>query len=184
MDRVIADANQRMSKAVEATERELAAIRTGRASPALLDKVQVDAYDSKMPVNQLATIAVPEPRLITITPWDKNITKNIENALLQSELGLTPSSDGNVIRLQVPPLTEERRQEMVKLVRKVGEDGRVAVRNVRRDAIDKIKRMEQEEHLSEDEVHLGQSEIQEATDKYIEQLDELVEKKAAEVMEV
>lgn len=184
MDKVIADAKQRMAKAVEATEREFATIRTGRASPALLDKLHVEAYDSKMPINQLATIAVPEPRLITITPWDKSIIKNIENAILQSELGLTPNNDGNIIRLQIPPLTEERRKELAKVVRQLGEEGRVGIRNIRRDAIDKIKHMEQEEHLSEDEVHLGENEIQELTDEHIERVDELVESKVEEVMEV
>jgi len=184
MDKVIADAASRMDKAVEATEHEFATIRTGRASPALLDKIQVPAYGSRMPVNQLATIAVPEPRLLTITPWDKSIVKSIENAILQSELGLTPSSDGNIIRLAIPQLTEERRKELAKLVRQVGEEGRVAVRNVRRDAIEKIKRMEEHDHLSEDEVHRGENEIQELTDKHIGRLDELVKKKVAEVMEV
>jgi ribosome recycling factor len=184
MDRVIADAKQRMDGAVQATVREFATIRSGRPTPALLDKVRVEAYGTVMPVNQLATIAVPEPRLITITPWDKSIIRNIENAILQSDIGLTPSSDGNIIRLPVPTLTEERRRELAKLVRQMGEDGKVAIRNVRRDANDRIKRMEDEEHLSEDEVHRGQKEMQELTDEHIEELDKIIEQKVAEIMEV
>ncbi len=184
MDRVIADAKQRMQGAVDATVREFAAVRSGRPTPALLDKVRVDAYGTQMPVNQLATIAVPEPRLITITPWDKSIIKNIENAILQSELGLTPGNDGNIIRLPVPALTEERRTELARLVRQMGEDGKVAVRNVRRDANDRIKRMEDEEHLSEDEVRRGYQEIQELTDGFAEELDRVAEQKVSEIMEL
>ncbi|MFQ5811198.1 MAG: ribosome recycling factor [Armatimonadota bacterium] len=184
MDKVIAEAKERMKSAVEATQREFAGIRSGQATPALLDKVLVDAYESKMPVNQLATISVPEPRLIVVSPWDRKNVPAIERAISTSDIGLTPVVEGSIIRLPVPPLTEERRRELAKQVQKVAEDGRVAVRNVRRDANEKIKRMEKAEHLSEDEVHLGQEEIQELTDTYIEKLDEAAEQKAEEIMEV
>ncbi|MGD8238436.1 MAG: ribosome recycling factor [Armatimonadota bacterium] len=184
MDKVIAEAEERMKGAVEATQREFAGIRSGRVTPALLDKVLVDAYDSKMPVNQLATISVPEPRLMVVSPWDRKNVPAIERAISTSEIGLTPVVEGSIIRLPVPPLTEERRKELAKQVQTVAEDGRVAVRNVRRDANEKIKRMEKAEHLSEDEVHIGQDEIQELTDTYIERLDEAAEQKAEEIMEV
>lgn len=184
MDKVIAEAEERMAAALEATQREFARIRSGRASPALLDKVMADAYDAKMPVNQLATISVPEARLIVVTPWDRKNVPAIERAISTSDIGLTPVVEGSVIRLPVPPLTEERRKELAKHVQKVAEDGRVAVRNVRRDANEKIKRMENEEKLSEDEVRVGQEEIQELTDTHIQQLDEAGEQKVEEIMEV
>ena len=184
MDKLIAEAEERMQNAVEATRREFARIRSGRASPALLDKVLVNAYDTKMPVNQLATISVPEPRLIVVTPWDRKNVPAIERAISTSAIGLTPVVEGSIIRLPVPPLTEERRRELAKQVQKVAEDGRVAVRNVRRDANEGIKRMEKEESLSEDEVRLGQDEIQELTDAHIEELDEAAEQKVEEIMEV
>ncbi len=184
MDKVIAEAEERMAAALEATQREFARIRSGRASPALLDKVMADAYDAKMPVNQLATISVPEARLIVVTPWDRKNVPAIERAISTSDIGLTPVVEGSVIRLPVPPLTEERRKELAKHVQKVAEDGRVAVRNVRRDANEKIKRMENEEKLSEDEVRVGQEEIQELTDTHIQQLDEAAEQKVEEIMEV
>ena len=184
MDKVIAEAKERMQSAVEATRREFARIRSGRATPALLDKVLVDAYGAKMPVNQLATISVPEPRLMVVSPWDRKNVPAIERAISTSDIGLTPVVEGSIIRLPIPPLTEERRKELAKQVQHVAEDGRVAVRNVRRDANERIKRMERDEHLSEDEVHAGQEEIQELTDTYIEELDEAAEQKVQEIMEV
>ena len=184
MDKVIAEAQERMAAAVEATRREFARVRSGRASPALLDKVMVDAYDTKMPVNQLATISVPEARLIVVTPWDRKNVPAIERAISTSDIGLTAVVEGSVIRLPVPPLTEERRKELAKQVQQIAEDGRVAVRNVRRDANEKMKRMEKDEKLSEDEVRIGQEEIQELTDTHIEELDEAAEHKVEEIMEV
>jgi ribosome recycling factor len=179
VDKVIAEAKERMQSAVEATRREFARIRSGRATPALLD-----AYGAKMPVNQLATISVPEPRLMVVSPWDRKNVPAIERAISTSDIGLTPVVEGSIIRLPIPPLTEERRKELAKQVQHVAEDGRVAVRNVRRDANERIKRMERDEHLSEDEVHAGQEEIQELTDTYIEELDEAAEQKVQEIMEV
>jgi len=184
MDKVITEAEERMQGAVEATRREFSRIRSGRATPALLDKVLADAYDAKMPVNQLATISVPEPRLIVVTPWDRKNVPAIERAIMTSDIGLTPVVEGSIIRLPIPPLTEERRKDLAKHAHKVAEDGRVAIRNVRRDANEKIKRMEKAEHISEDEVHVGQTEIQEMTDKYIAELDQAAEQKVEEIMEV
>ena len=184
MDKLIAESRERMDSAVETTQREFARLRSGRATPALLDKIMVDAYDSKMPVNQLATISVPEPRLIVVTPWDRKNVPAIERAISTSDIGLSAVVEGSVIRLPVPPLTEERRRELAKQVQHIAEDGRVAIRNIRRDANERIKRMEKEEHLSEDEVRAGQDEIQELTDEHILALDEAAEQKAEEIMEV
>jgi ribosome recycling factor len=184
MDKLIAESKERMDSAAEATRREFARLRSGRATPALLDKVMVDAYDSKMPVNQLATISVPEPRLIVVTPWDRKNVPAIERAIFTSDIGLSAVVEGSVIRLPVSPLTEERRKELAKQVQHIAEDGRVAIRNVRRDANERIKRMEKDESLSEDEVRAGQDEIQELTDEHILELDQAAEQKAEEIMEV
>lgn len=184
MDKVIAEAEERMKKALEAVEREFATVRTGRATPALLDKVMVEAYGTQMPVNQLATITVPEPRLLVVTPWDKQNVRAIEKAIITSPLGLTPSVDGQVIRISIPTLTEERRAELAKHVRQMCEEGKVAIRNIRRDAIDRIKKMQREEHLSEDEVAMGTEELQDLTTKYTQELDDATELKVTEIMEV
>jgi ribosome recycling factor len=184
VDRVIAEARERMQKAVETVEREFATVRTGRATPALLDKVMAEAYGTQMPVNQLATISVPEPRLIVVTPWDKQNVRPIEKAIITSKLGLTPNVDGQIIRIPIPTLTEERRKELAKQVRELCEEGKVAIRNIRRDAIDRIKKMEQEEHLSEDEVAIGEEELQELTRKATQDMDDATEAKVHEIMEL
>jgi ribosome recycling factor len=184
VENLIAEAKQRMKRAVEKLEHELATIRTGRASPAILDRVKVQFYGSEMPINQLATISVPEGRMIVITPWDKNALRAIEKAILTSDLNLTPSSDGNVIRLEVPPVTEERRKELAKLVHQKAEEGRVAVRNIRRDINNAIEKKEKAEDVSEDDVEYAKKEVQEATNEFIKEIDRIAARKVAEVMEV
>jgi len=177
-------AEEKMRKAVEAVTGELLRIRTGRASPSLLEGVKVECYGSSLPLNQVASIGVPEPRMILIQPWDKSILGEMEKAILKSDLGLTPSNDGNVIRLSVPPLTEERRRDLVKLVKRLAEDGRVSVRNVRREANERVKELEKQGHVSEDEVKRSQKKIQELTDQYSEKLDRILREKEREIMEV
>jgi ribosome recycling factor len=180
----VSDAERRMTRAVEAAQHDYQTIRTGRANPALLERVAVEYYGSSLPVNQLATISVPEPRLLVIAPWDKGAIPAIEKAILKSDLGLNPASDGNVVRLSIPQLTEERRKEFIKLLHKKAEEHRVAVRNVRRDANEHLKNLEKEGKVSEDDVHRGQEQIQKLTDKYIVQIDKLTEAKEAELREV
>ncbi len=175
---------EKMEKAVEAVRGELLRIRTGRATPSLLDGVKVECYGSTVPLNQVASIGVPEPRTILIQPWDKSILEEAEKAILKSDLGLTPSNDGNVIRLSVPPLTEERRRDLVKLVKRLAEEGRVAIRNVRREANERVKEQEKEGRVSEDEGKRAQKKIQELTDSYIEKVDAVLEDKEEEIMEV
>jgi ribosome recycling factor len=181
---VIKDASRRMDKTVEATRHEFTTIRTGRASTALLDRVQVAAYGTTMPLNQLATISVPEPRLLTITPFDKGTTKDIERAIMESDLGLTPSNDGQVIRLPIPQLTEERRKELVKQVRHLAEEGRVSARNVRRDALHHLKDAEKNGETGADEVHRAEDRLQKVTDEHVAKIDEALKAKEAEIMEV
>ncbi|MDQ0337293.1 ribosome recycling factor [Caldalkalibacillus uzonensis] len=181
---VIQNARQRMGKAVNQLKSELASLRAGRATPALLDKVYVDYYGTPTPVNQLANISAPEPRLLTIQPWDKSVLDAIEKAILKSELGLTPNNDGNIIRIAIPALTEERRQELVKMVKKYGEEAKVAIRNVRRDANESIKKIEKGGDISEDEARRHQETIQKTTDEHIAQVDQIVAKKEKEIMEV
>jgi len=180
---VIEQAERRMKLTVEAVERDMAGVRTGRASPALLDTLKVDYYGSQLPVNQVATISVPEPRLIVVAPWDQAALPAIERAIMTSELGLNPQSDGKVIRLQIPPLTEERRKELARLVGRMAEDGRVAVRNVRRDANDALDKMEKSGTISEDDRDSGKKQVQELTDKYIKEMDRVLERKTEEIME-
>jgi ribosome recycling factor len=181
IDSVLTDASRRMDKTVENTRHEFTTIRTGRASAALLDRVQVTAYGTKMPLNQLATIGVPEPRLLTVTPFDKGTIRDIEKAILESDLGLTPSNDGQLIRLPIPQLTEERRKELVKQVRHLAEEGRVAARNVRRDALHHLK---EEKDTGADEVHRAEDRLQKVTDEHIAKIDEALKNKEAEIMEV
>ncbi|MDO8683159.1 MAG: ribosome recycling factor [Armatimonadota bacterium] len=178
------DAENRMTKAVEAAQHDFSTIRTGRANPALLEKINVDYYGSQMSINQLAAITAPEPRLLMIAPWDKNAISAIEKSIMNSDLGLTPSSDGNVIRLQIPYLTEERRRDLIKLLHKKTEEHRVAVRNIRRDVNEKMKNMEKSHEIGEDDNKRGQEQVQKLTDKYIEQIDKLQTAKEAELMEV
>ena len=174
-------AKQLMDKAVEAVKREFSTVRTGKATTALLDLVRVEAYGSQMPLTQVASVAAPEPKLLTVQPWDKSLVKAVEKAILTSELGLTPASDGTLIRIPIPPLTEERRKELVKLVHKFAEEGRVAVRHGRTEAINKIKKTE---HVSEDEKKHAEKDIQKVTDDHIRHIDEMVKAKEAEIMEV
>jgi ribosome recycling factor len=181
IDSVLTDASRRMDKTVENTKHEFTTIRTGRASAALLDRVQVTAYGTKMPLNQLATIGVPEPRLLTVTPFDKGTIRDIEKAILESDLGLSPSNDGQLIRLPIPQLTEERRKELVKQVRHLAEEGRVAARNIRRDALHHLK---EEKDTGADELHRAEDRLQKVTDEHIAKIDEALKHKEAEIMEV
>jgi ribosome recycling factor len=184
IDDVLTDASRRMAKSVEAAKHEFTTIRTGRASAALLDRIQVSAYGTKMPVNQLATISVPEPRLLTITPFDKSIMKDIERGIQESDLGLTPSNDGQIIRLPIPQLTEERRKELVKQVRHMAEEGRVAARNIRRDALHNLKKLEQDGDAGADDVHRAEDRLQKVTDEHVQRIDAALKAKEAEIMEV
>ena len=177
-------AEDKMKKCVEASTHELASIRTGKATTALLDTIRVDYYGQHVPLNQVGTVSAPEARLLTIQPWEKTVIPEIVKAIQKSELGLNPQSDGNVIRLPIPPLTEERRKDLAKLVHKLAEEGKVAIRNVRRDAIEHIKKIEKEKKISEDDSKKAQKHIQELTDKFSESVDKLIAAKEKEVMEV
>jgi len=174
----------RMDKTIEALKHEFASIRTGRASTALLDKVMVDYYGTPSPINQVANVTAPEPRLILVKPWEKSMIGPIEKAVLQSDLGLNPSNDGDTIRLAIPQLTEERRKELVKVVSKKAEEAKVAVRNIRRDANDALKKEEKAKTITEDDAKQGQDKIQKLTDKRIKVIDDLKDKKEKDVLEV
>jgi ribosome recycling factor len=178
------EAKRKMESAVEALRREFTGVRTGKATPALLDTVRVDAYGSHVPLNQVASVSAPEPRLLVVQPWDRAMITPIEKALQTSDLGLNPSNDGKVIRVPIPALTEERRKEYVRLLHKMTEEGRVAVRQARKDANDDIKRRQKDGDLSEDQGHREQEEVQKLTDRFIQQMDDLLKHKEAEVMEV
>lgn len=184
LNEIYEDAKSRMEKTLKNLESEYRRLRTGRASPALVESIKVDYYGTATPLNQLATITVPEPRTIMIQPWDQNVVSEVEKAILKSDLGLTPNSDGKIIRINVPPLTEERRQELVKLVKKMAEEAKVAIRNVRRDANDMIKDLKKEKQISEDDQFRAQEKIQKITDEFIEKVEKLLEKKEKEIMEV
>jgi len=184
IDLVTETAAEKMERAVAGIRHELAGIRTGKASPGLLENLQVDAYESKMPLNQLSTISSPEPRLLVIQPWDKTLIGAINKAIQSSDLGLTPSSDGNLIRVPIPPLNEERRRDLVKLVHKIVETGRISVRHARKEANDELKSMQKDGKLSEDQEHDGFDKVQKLTDKYIDKMGELLEAKEAEIMEI
>jgi len=177
------ETKERMDKSIAALKNELKRIRTGRASLSLLDGVRADYYGTPTPLNQMASLSVPESRLITIQPWDVSAIKEIEKAILKSDLGLTPSSDGKIIRITVPPLTEERRKELVKLVNKTCEEYKVAIRNIRRDANDFFKEMKKEGEVSEDEAFKAQEEIQKITDQYVKKIDDLYGEKEKEILE-
>ena len=175
------EAKAAMRKAVENTRRELATIRSGKATTSLLDTIRVDAYGQQMPLNQVASVSAPEPRLLSVQPWDKGLIGAVEKALQASELGLNPSNDGTTIRVPLPLLTEERRQELVKVVRKLAEEGRIAIRHGRTEILSKIKKVE---HVSDDDKHHSEKDIQKLHDEGIEQLEELVKAKESEIMEV
>ena len=184
IDELITDATRRMDKSVEAAAHEFNTVRTGRASVALLDRIQVDYYGQKTPLKQLATITVPEPRLLTVQPFDPGSLKTIERAIQESDLGLTPSNDGKVIRLPIPQLTEERRKELVKVVRHLAEEGRVAVRNVRRDVIHDLKELVRDGDVGDDEERRAEERVQKLTDEHVKRIDDLLKRKEEEIMEV
>jgi ribosome recycling factor len=181
---LLKETEERMSKAVTALQNDLMTIRTGRASPSLVERLAVEYYGAPTPLNQLATISAPEPRLLTIRPWDASSLSAIEKAILKSDLGLTPNNDGKIIRLVIPRLTEERRQELVKVVSKRVEEARVAIRNCRRDGINDLREFENEKLISEDEFYRTKDKMQEVTDKFIERVDEVGQNKEKEIMEV
>jgi len=181
---VVKETEERMKKSVEALQTGLINIRTGRASPALVERLQVDYYGTLVPLNQLSTISVPEPRLMVIRPYDPSSLPEIEKAILKSELGLTPGNDGKVIRLSVPRLTEERRRELVKMVQTRVEEGRIAVRNCRRDGLHDMRELEKEKLISEDDHYRGKDRMQELTDNYVEKMDEIGAAKEEQIMEV
>jgi len=183
-DEVVEEAKDAMARAVDALRREMSKIRTGRASTALLDDVRVDYYGNPAPLNQVATLAVPEARMITIQPWEKNLVPIIEKAILKSDLGLNPASDGQLIRIVIPALTEERRKEMVKTLKRMGEDAKIAVRNARRDANDTLKMLEKEKEITEDDLKRGEKQVQDVTDSFVAKVDEVVAHKEKEVMEI
>lgn len=180
----IANAKERMSKAIQAYTRELASIRAGRASASLLDRIQVDYYGAPTPVNQLAGISVPEARLLVIQPYDKSILGEIEKAILKSDLGLNPSNDGSIIRIAIPQLTEERRKELAKLVKKEAEEAKIAVRNIRRDGNEDLKKLEKNGEITEDDLRGYSDDIQKLTDEHIVKIDQITKDKEKEIMEV
>jgi ribosome recycling factor len=184
MQDYIADAKNRMAHAVEATLRDFGTVRTGRANPAMLDRITVEVYGSEMHINQVANISVPEPRQLLIQPYDKGTTQAIEKAIQKSDLGINPITDGQGIRLTIPQMTEERRKEFVKQIHQRAEEGCVAIRNVRRDAIEHLKKAEKNKEISEDELKRHEAEVQKLTDKFIEEVHALQKKKDAELMEV
>jgi ribosome recycling factor len=184
IDDLLDDGKRRMDKSVEATQHEFNTVRTGRASAALLDRINVDYYGQQTPVKQLATINVPEPRMLTIQPFDPSSVKSIERAILESDLGVTPSNDGKLIRLPIPALTEERRKELVKIVRHLAEEGRVAIRNVRRDVMHDLKELVRDGEVGDDEEHRAEERLQKITDEHVHRVDDLLKRKEEEIMEV
>ena len=186
LDRILADAKKKMHSSVETLKKELATLRTGRANPSLLDSVQVEYYGAMVPLNQMATVTVPEASMLVLTPFDKSSIKAIETAILKSELGLNPGNDGNVIRLPIPPLTEERRKELVKATHKMAEDIKTAIRNVRRDANDDVKKLEKDKAagLSEDAAKKALDDIQKLTDQHVKEVEETLKHKEAEILKI
>ena len=183
IESTIKETRERMAKTTEAMKVELSRVRTGRASLSLLDGVRVDYYGTFTPLNQMASLSVPESRLITIQPWDTTVLKEIEKAILRSDLGLTPSNDGKVIRLAIPPLTEARRKDLVKVVYKIGEEHKVAIRNIRRDSNELLKMAKKDGDISEDDAFRGQDRVQETTDEFIKAIDDLTKAKEKEILE-
>jgi ribosome recycling factor len=181
---IFSDAERRMSKAVEALRQDLATIRTGRANPALVERIQVEYYGAPTPINQLATISVPDARQLVIQPWDRKILTDIEKAIQRSDLGINPNNDGQVIRLVIPPMSEERRRDMVKMLHKKLDEHKVAVRNIRRDAHDKLRDREKKKEISEDELKRNTEKLQKLTDRYIEEMEKVGKAKELEILEV
>ncbi|MDD5312937.1 MAG: ribosome recycling factor [Dehalococcoidia bacterium] len=184
IEKILKNADLKMKKTVEALSKELAGIRTGRASPALVEHIKVDYYDTVTPIIQLASISVPDPRTIMIQPWDRNIIQSIEKALLKSELGLNPNSDGNAIRISIPTLTEERRKELIKVVHKRLEESRISIRNIRRETIDELKQSEKNKEISQDQDIRATEQLQKLTDSYIDAVNHVGKEKEAEILEV
>lgn len=182
-DEVLQTMKSKMEKAIQAYQKELNRLRTGRATPAVLDGIRVDYYGTPTPIQQTASITIPESRLITIQPWDKTMIEPIEKAIQKANLGLSPTNDGKVIRIAIPPLTEERRKELVKIVRKMAEECKITIRNIRREANESLKKFEREKKLSEDDLHRASEEVQKITDAQIEQVDRILEAKQKEIME-
>ncbi|WP_297964199.1 ribosome recycling factor [uncultured Anaerovibrio sp.] len=181
---IVSSSEERLNKSIDALKREFGSLRAGRATPSLLDKVMVDYYGTPTPVNQVAKVSVPEPRMIMIQPWEKTMLHEIEKAIMKSELGLSPNSDGTAIRLSIPQLTQERRKELVKTVSKKAEEAKVAIRNIRRDANEHIKKLEKDKEITEDESKKGQEKFQKIVDSFIKTVDTLKEAKEKEIMEV
>ena len=182
-DEILSELGEKMEKSVDALKREFNRIRTGRASTALLDGIRVECYETQMPLDQVASISAPESRLIVIQPWDQSIIGVIEKSILKSELGLTPMNDGKIIRISIPPLTEERRKELAKLARKMAEENKIAIRNHRRDANEMFKELKTEKEISEDEMHKAYNDVQKTTDEFIKKLDEITTEKEKEIIE-
>ena len=184
IETILLDAEDRMEKAMSALEREFAKLRTGRASTSLVDGIKADYYGTPTPISQMASVAVPDSRTITIQPWDKGGISVVEKAILKSDLGLTPVNDGKIIRISIPPLTEERRKELVKVSRKYGEEAKVAVRNVRRDANDSLKKLEKDKTITEDEQKKAEADVQKLTDKFVGEVDKKCAAKEKEIMDI
>jgi ribosome recycling factor len=184
IDGLLADGRDRMTKSVEAMRHEFGSVRTGRASPALLDRIYVDYYGAATPLKQLATVSAPEARLLTVQPYDRSSIKAIERAILESDVGLTPGNDGNLIRLNIPELTEERRKQLVKVVRQIAEEGRVAIRNIRRDVMHDLRELKEAGEAGSDDEHRAEVELQKLTDARITELDELLKHKEEDILEV
>ena len=182
-DEILSELREKMKKSGEALKRDFKKIRTGRASAALLEGIKVDCYETQMPLDQVASISVPESRLMTIQPWDQSIIGNIEKGILKSELGLTPMNDGKIIRISIPPLTEERRKELAKLAKKMSEESKISIRNHRREANEMFKDLKNEKEISEDDFHRCQDEVQKITDEFIKKIDEITGQKEKEIIE-
>ena len=182
-DEILSELRQKMSNTVEALGKEFVKLRTGRASTAILDGIKVNCYETQMPLDQVASLSVPESRLIVIKPWDQSIIGELEKSILRSELGLTPMNDGKVIRISIPPLTEERRKELAKLARKMAEEGKIAARNHRREANEMFKELKNEKEISEDEMYKSQEQVQKITDEFIKKIDEITAEKEKEIIE-
>jgi len=184
LKQIYKETEDRMLKAVEAINREMTGVRTGKASPKMLDGIKVEYYGTPTPLNQVASISTPDPKTLVIQPWEKTVIPEIIKAIQKSDLGLNPIPDNNVVRLPIPPLNQERRQEMGKLVKKIGEDGKIAIRNTRRDILDKLKKAEKDSEITEDDLKTAQKQVQDYTDKYIEKISEIIKHKEQEVMEI
>jgi len=184
VETIYADSEERMKKTIQAVKDELSGIRSGKATPALVENLKVEAYGQKSPLNQLATISAPDPKSLMVQPWDKSILGDVVKAIQTADLGFNPQVEGNLIRIPVPPLSEERRKDLVKVARKISEDGKIAVRNIRRDSNDNLKKAEKDKDISEDEQHKGSDRIQKLTDKYIEEIDQMANAKEKEILSV